>query len=304
MPTSIFELTESPFQPTWHRDKGRLLAPQFLSLLDLVKYFRPLLLSMVSYSYGTLQTEADAFKVIAKLAQQIGKDGPEYAAYTLPDKALSPLREGVAEIERDCASLGLVASAASCSRLKVLLEDEHANREKILALCGELDGRIRDELQSVIVFAVERGMVPLYVVPNLFGEPAAAAFPGAILDIEEAGKCLALDRPTACVFHLMRVLELALQVFGAKLGIADTSEKNWQIIVNNINGALKKLPQTTREEKEYLGECSEAVAHLQHVKDAWRNDVMHPRESYTMEQAVDIWNHTRPLMMKLADIVQ
>jgi hypothetical protein len=123
------------------------------------------------------------------------------------------------------------------------------------------------------------------------------------VEIEEAGKCLALDRSTACVFHLMRVLEIGLQAFGANLGILDSPDKNWQVILNNVNGAIKRLAQSTREEKEYLGKCSAVAVHLQHVKDAWRNDVMHPISSYTPEQALDIWNQTRPLMVKLTDFV-
>jgi hypothetical protein len=100
-------------------------------------------------------------------------------------------------------------------------------------------------------------------------------------DIDEAGKCLALNRCTAAVFHLMRVVEIGVQKFGDKLGIALTSEKNWQCILDEINKSIKgmdhKLPQT----KAYAA----TAAHLYNVKIAWRNEVMHPKQTYTAEEA-------------------
>ncbi len=41
----------------------------------------------------------------------------------------------------------------------------------------------------------------------LFGDDVFAKFPDATKDISEAGKCLALGRNTATVFHLMRAME-------------------------------------------------------------------------------------------------
>jgi len=40
-----------------------------------------------------------------------------------------------------------------------------------------------------------------------FGKKVAQAFGGAVEGISEAAGCLALERPTACIFHLMRALE-------------------------------------------------------------------------------------------------
>ncbi|MGH8592213.1 MAG: hypothetical protein ACREXX_23735, partial [Gammaproteobacteria bacterium] len=40
-----------------------------------------------------------------------------------------------------------------------------------------------------------------------------------------------------------------------------------------------------------------------HVKDAWRNDVMHPRASYSEHQAKDVMENSRALMIKIAEIV-
>jgi hypothetical protein len=44
----------------------------------------------------------------------------------------------------------------------------------------------------------------------LFGGDVDLKFASASFEISEAGKCFALGRYTACVFHLMRVMEVAL----------------------------------------------------------------------------------------------
>jgi hypothetical protein len=40
-------------------------------------------------------------------------------------------------------------------------------------------------------------------------------------DADEAGKCFAVGRYTACVFHLMRIMERCVQKMGRDLGVYD-----------------------------------------------------------------------------------
>ena len=113
---------------------------------------------------------------------------------------------------------------------------------------------------------------------------------------------MALDRGTACVFHLMRVLEVGLRELAADLHV-EKLEDNWQKLLDQVRGAVKALPRSTADEKQRLAQRSEAAAHLQAVKDAWRNDVMHPRDVYTVEQAQDVFTHARALMVSLASFL-
>ncbi len=121
--------------------------------------------------------------------------------------------------------------------------------------------------------------------------------------MEEASNCIAVGRYTASVFHVMRVLEVGLQALATKLGFGLNVDRNWQEILNDVNGAIKRLPRTTPAEKEFHGKCSAAAVLLQQVKDAWRNAVMHPRASYREQQAIDILSCAKALMQKLVEIV-
>lgn len=269
-----------------------------LSLLELMKKLDIVALftvpSNASYFRGMIDLHPEGFDL---------KDN------STPEQS-EAFQQHLERINTHCVELGLNSSVASCRRL-LALEALEGNPAAVpfkqrAAIWNELRGRLTDELELSLLLFVEPSKVRFFVEPNLFDTAdvkVSARFPHAIRDIEEAGKCLALDRSTAVVFHVMRVLEIGLQEFGTKLGVSVVQDKSWQTILNNVNGAIKCLPQSTREEKEHLGKCAAIAAHLQNVKDAWRNDVMHPLESYTPDEALDIWNHSKALMVKLASFV-
>src|SRR5206468_1241557 len=85
---------------------------------------------------------------------------------------------------------------------------------------------------------------------NLFGKEVAQAFLSTetAFEIEESGSCYALGRFTACVFHLMRVLERGLLALANNLNIAFTipfEYQQWHTIIERIESeihALQKLP--------------------------------------------------------------
>ena len=206
-------------------------------------------------------------------------------------------------IRLDCVKLGLGGAATSCGRIKVLFQKPGSRYKALREAYDEFQGRLRDELNAAFCLAIEARHIPYYSTTRRFGNAVGDRFPTAADDIEEAGKCLALGRSTACVFHLMRALEIGLQAFAQKLEITLDKERNWQLIINSVNGSIKRLPSTTHEEKEFLARCSAAALFLQQAKDAWRNDVMHPRATYSEEQAEEIDGVAKSLMGKLAEFV-
>ena len=76
----------------------------------------------------------------------------------------------------------------------------------------------------------------------LFGEEVFRKFPGATDDIFEAGTCLALERGTACVMHLMRVVELGLKTLASALGIG--SQNDWGSYLREIDRELTSSMKT------------------------------------------------------------
>jgi hypothetical protein len=132
-----------------------------------------------------------------------------------------------------------------------------------------------------------------FLVGKFFGkmEPfqeVLKVFPSTGDDLVEAGNCLALDRPTACVFHLMRVMEVGLKAIAKALGF--TYSSNWGKCLADIE------KQGQRAEPFFI----EAVAYLRSVKNAWRNPTMHIERIYSEQEAEHIFNAVQAFMQHLA----
>lgn len=127
-------------------------------------------------------------------------------------------------------------------------------------------------------------------------------FSSTLEDLGEAARCYALGRYTASVFHCMRAVEVGLIALGHDLKVAAAKNKNWQELLNEINKAIKQVSEKThgakwRDQRQWYSEVS---AHLQVIKDAWRNDVMHVHRSYNQARAREILHATRAFMCQLA----
>ena len=141
-----------------------------------------------------------------------------------------------------------------------------------------------------------------------FGDDFNRKFKTLMGEVELAGRCYAHGLNTACVFHLMRVMESGVQYFGRRMGVSlvkthpgrRVHELSWQNILDEINPKLKALPEATALQKRKFEEIVAIKSHLEAVKDAWRNPTMHPRESYDSIQALNIIYHVRSFMNDLA----
>jgi hypothetical protein len=202
----------------------------------------------------------------------------------------------VTAVREECQKIGLTTSIA-CATDFISLADGMTVKDLTRSL-RELDNTIRREMQGCLFFHVPYPQAAFYSQPHLFGVRVAVKFPEMSYDIVEAGNCYAMGRSTACVFHLMRVMEIAVQVFGAKLGVTFTDRKDWHNIGDETAKAIKLLSAKNPEAVA----LSQVASHLYSVKMAWRNRVMHPHDKYTMEEAGDLLNHVSAFMKSLAEL--
>lgn len=134
------------------------------------------------------------------------------------------------------------------------------------------------------------------------GEAVAARFPDAGKDIAAASRCLALDEGTACVFHLMRVLEHGLRLIAARFGVSFAVD-SWHKVIKGIEDGIADLRNKqglTEQDRKDITYYSEAASQFRYFKDAWRNHVTHAREHYDPREAEVVWAHVRELMRHLA----
>lgn len=159
---------------------------------------------------------------------------------------------------------------------------------------------ILNELFTCRTILIPTPEVKYYKDDPLFGEKVVNKFPKTVTDIQEAGKCLALGRYTACVFHLMRVMELAVHYLAKKLNINLTQVKTWHRILIAVDTEIENLPRQTSRQRTTRNRYAEVSAQLRMVKDAWRNSVMHPQETYTPEEAERSYQNVKDFMVHLA----
>ncbi len=213
------------------------------------------------------------------------------------------------------------ALAEHCDQLGLAVPSEYLRRGILLAKLppqpnevaefGRLTNMIADtieiELRARIFLEMPTDKQKFYSSGSaLFGgEDVANKFPSAAFEIDEAGKCIALDRHTACVFHLMRIMELGIRAMASCLGIPDPvkpAERNWGIILRKIrdDGIQKKWP-TAADRMAGDGAVLESLqASLDAVKSPWRDTTMHVEKKYTGEEAQHIFDAVRGFMMNLA----
>ena len=211
------------------------------------------------------------------------------------------LRETVTLMAGACKEMGLQQSSIYAGQL---LQQVTSGKDPEKVLSQEsaafFQTLLQNELHSVFFKHVSKENADLYNNREAFGPQVSLKFSLAISDIEEASKCLALERSTACVFHLMRVMERGVQYFGKKLGVKLVAEKTWQKILDDLNAPIKAMPQKTKRQQERKEELAALHAHLFNVKLAWRNRVMHPKASYSPEEAADVYQQVDKFMRYLA----
>lgn len=165
---------------------------------------------------------------------------------------------------------------------------------------SELHSRFRDELEDLQFLHVSAGRVPGYEARTLFGAAVEQAFPSSVLEIQDAGRCIALNQGTAGVFHTMRALEPALIALGKKFEV--NVAENWNSALNDIEAAIRDRPSKKnwpnwREEEPFY---AQACTHFFMIKNAWRNHTMHLRLRFAPKEALGIFESTKAFMIHLA----
>lgn len=228
------------------------------------------------------------------------------------------LRAAIVAVEQICRDASLTSTQQAAARTKRALENAERvlNENNMLGMVLNADGcraffhhlmditsRIRDDCESRIYFQVSPEDASL-LDPNAdhFGLEVRKAFGSTVEDIAEAASCLALERPTACVFHLMRALEAAAVVVANQIGatIADKHGRTlpWGVIASNMKSEIDKMQKGSDIQIQWY----RAQSFLEVVGRAWRNPSAHPKQTYTIEEAKNVFAATKSFMQELAPL--
>lgn len=174
----------------------------------------------------------------------------------------------------------------------------------------EMIARILGENKFVIIPSADAWFFDNYLI---FGEEVARSFPNANKEIIAAGTSYAVGCYSACVFHLMRAVELGARSMINALKLQRYLTRNgrripvelcdWGTLIVALDEGVARLSQgirTSKRKKDNFEFYNHALGSFRNFKDAWRNNVSHMRKSYEQNEARDVLENTRQFMQHLA----
>jgi hypothetical protein len=294
---------------------SRIQPGQLVSLWDMNEFF-------VSELYSFMETLSEAESSLARDAD---------AEVSTNDR--NRILQTTLAIWRHCQNAGLGAPSDSltflCGQLMRRVSDpEYENYGKSGAIYQDIKTfrqSLINALEPKCFLYMPASDAVYYDQKDLFG--VKRKFPTANKELKAAGNCYATTNYTACVFHLMRAVEIGAKAMVAEMkaqkhigicvpvkGVKTFKRKpvelcDWQTLIGGLRTALNKLEEgasTNTEKKRRHAYFSEAIAVFSHFKDAWRNppihghDIARDRKLYFRGEATDIMNNTRHFMRHIA----
>jgi hypothetical protein len=229
------------------------------------------------------------------------------------DALLDPGAEGNAvfleqarSLHAQLQELGLSLSAVSAQRVLGCVERGESLGD-LHKRITELHVRLGDELKVRVLLIIPAENDALYRQGKpLFGPDVAQKFGRqGSFEIEEAGKCLALGRSTACAFHLMRAVECGLHAVRRSLNLPEPirgGDKTWGAILGAIGTELERRENLVNF--LWLSLDDKRLFHQMHASAAlikeWRDPTMHLESKYIEEEARHLFALTKGFMQKVA----
>jgi hypothetical protein len=175
--------------------------------------------------------------------------------------------------------VGLNLTKISAVRLRDTINNPNFEPKILTHYMVELQYRLSDELASTYFLSLSNRERELYAPAlPLFGSEVVVKFPSTAYEIDEAAKCLALSRGTACVFHLMRLMEISVRAVARCLNIADPvqpADRSWGAILKKVRDGIEAKWPTAASRLAGDGEIFDSLyASLDAVKNPWRNSTM------------------------------
>lgn len=114
--------------------------------------------------------------------------------------------------------------------------------------------------------------------------------PEGIIDIQQAGRCLAFNLPTAAAFHILRAVEAVIRQYYAAVvkSTQKSKSRNWGAYIKGL---------------EECGADKKAIAVIRGIKDNYRNPIIHPEETVTLDEAIALFGISQGAIFTLGTAI-
>jgi hypothetical protein len=188
---------------------------------------------------------------------------------------------------------------------RVLDSIDTSNPADVSIRLEDLMLNISSDMRSSIFLMLPSDVRSLYeqAEPH-YGREVEVGFPSLLYDIDEAGKCLALERSTAATFHSIRCLEAGFTAIWRYLGVPDPItgyERNWSNRVNRVAEKIEeKWPKKSGRMSDEAKFFDKIIGTFHGMQNPYRNNTMHFDEKYTVEEAEEIFLLVKGIMKRVA----
>lgn len=204
------------------------------------------------------------------LNQKVSQPGKDHLSKVIVIEDLTGILNDLDSLD---ARMTKISVESLIDKLKNMEQLDFKSFEGMIEQCYK---RLYDELGLLHIFGLDAKHSEYFEGVN-FGAEVSDKFPSDLAyEIDEANKCLAFDRSTAAVFHLMRAMEIGLVAVRRCLGIPESqkpADRNWGVIIKLINSEVSQKAFCNKSnDKPFF---QEVHASLDAIKTAWRNPTMH-----------------------------
>jgi hypothetical protein len=225
----------------------------------------------------------------------------------VPNDVLMQVIRLLGTVQKFCEDLQLDSPLDELCRIRAAVtkaDTEPVTIEYMGSWVFDVTKRLQDELYRRKFYYLDPEHAAYFCEAHqILSEGALKCFPDTSRDVEEAAKSFALGRNTACVFHLMRVMEHGMNALAKELGVVHeykTWEKKIEKMATALTDELRKPYAPTSPLAGRMEFFKQATERLTAVQHALRNETMHARSHYGQDDARDIYRSVLRFMEQLA----
>jgi hypothetical protein len=240
------------------------------------------------------------FDELRDLEVQVSKSHPFRPAPELVADVSERLCKHLVTVAHLCLSLDLTSSQKQIKHILNVPPENLLDSNSVSQMIQDLRRRIREDLEDHVYFCVPEvtaarffirrsdGLYFTKVPSELMDPTIVARFPAASEDIEGACRCFAFDCFTACVFHLMRVVEIGVLKI-ARLSVLPDPRPSWGAILKHV----EKLVLRTKYEdldpavQPHRNLLESLLPQMQAIQRAWRNKFTHVEDKVLPEGEIN-----------------
>jgi len=243
-----------------------------------------------------VQRLSDCLRRLGVFAVQCAEAKRDDGTMVYADTYADNLRSAVDDLVKVCAENGFTDTAAEIHDAATGIEYD-LNVAALLEIIKRIDDSVSRKLRGFKVISVQNDRAEYVDNQALFAD-LKTAFPSAIADLTDAANCLAVECPTACVFHAMRAAEIGLRSLAWDRRVQIPKKRpielaTWEAIIKELEKSETEIisyPVTLAREAQ-LDFYHGALMEFRAFKNKFRNPAMHSRDRYDRDEAKSALTH-------------